>query len=636
MSKWPNRAIPPIGTYRQNRSEGDARQVRRPPDVPSAGSASCRAIAPSRPSGSSPAPGGRGAPVDGPEGPGRVATSALVAVIIPPDVDPTERLKLAAACVGSGVLLCLSLPPFGFWPLALAGLVGLDRLIADQPAKVRFRRGWLVAMGCFVPSLVWMTALTAPGYVIACAAYSGMLGAGIAAAPPGRGRWLALAGTWVLAELLRWTWPFGGVPLANLAIGQVSGPLAPVLRVGGALLLVLVAVLAGQAVAAAVRRAWWYAGGIAVGVVVIVAGSMAAPSGHAVGTAEIALVQGGGEQGTRKTDDRRDRGVRAAPRRHRARRDPRRPRGVARGRDRHRRGVRRRPLGGPRRRARPQELDAPMIVGTVEGRGAERVPEQRGARRRRPARSSIATTRCTGCPSASSCRSASLLEPVAGDALPDRDALIGDLPAHLDVPEPVGRVATPISWEIFFADRTREGVEDGARLVLNPTNGASFTGTIVQTQQVALVADARHRERPVGRPGRTDRLHRDHRRRRRRARAHRRQRAGGHPARGGAARGPHDLHALGQHDRPGPGRGPHRSPAGCSRRGRPNGVTRGWGWHPLRFGWFLPWRRAPPRGTLTAWKTSRHAVDIPTEPKTPPRHHAGHARVRSWRRRARS
>ena len=46
-------------------------------------------------------------------------------------------------------------------------------------------------------------------------------------------------------------------------------------------------------------------------------------------------------------------------------------------------------------------------------------------------------------------------------------------------------MATPISWEIFFPDRTREGVEDGARLVLNPTNGASFTGTIVQTQQVA-------------------------------------------------------------------------------------------------------------------------------------------------------
>jgi apolipoprotein N-acyltransferase len=78
-----------------------------------------------------------------------------------------------------------------------------------------------------------------------------------------------------------------------------------------------------------------------------------------------------------------------------------------------------------------------------------------------------------------------LLDRVAGGALPDRDALIGEGPARLDVPGAVGRVAVPISWEIFFADRTREGVEDGAGLVLNPTNGASFTGTIVQTQQVA-------------------------------------------------------------------------------------------------------------------------------------------------------
>src|SRR3546814_11587898 len=85
-------------------------------------------------------------------------------------------------------------------------------------------------MAYFVPGLSWMTALTAPGTVVACVAYSAMLGAGVAAAPPGRGRWLAIAGTWTVAELVRWSWPFGGVPLANLAIGQVAGPLAPVLR----------------------------------------------------------------------------------------------------------------------------------------------------------------------------------------------------------------------------------------------------------------------------------------------------------------------------------------------------------------------------------------------------------------------
>jgi hypothetical protein len=59
------------------------------------------------------------------------------------------------------VVLCLSLPPFGFWPFAFVGLAAVDRLIADQPVRSRSTRGWLIAMGCFVPGLSWMTALTA-------------------------------------------------------------------------------------------------------------------------------------------------------------------------------------------------------------------------------------------------------------------------------------------------------------------------------------------------------------------------------------------------------------------------------------------------------------------------------------------
>ena len=46
-------------------------------------------------------------------------------------------------------------------------------------------------------------------------------------------------------------------------------------------------------------------------------------------------------------------------------------------------------------------------------------------------------------------------------------------------------LSVAISWEIFFGDRVREGVAEGAGVVLNPTNGSSFTGTLVQTQQVA-------------------------------------------------------------------------------------------------------------------------------------------------------
>ncbi len=47
------------------------------------------------------------------------------------------------------------------------------------------------------------------------------------------------------------------------------------------------------------------------------------------------------------------------------------------------------------------------------------------------------------------------------------------------------KAAAVISWEIFFPRRVREGVAAGGQLVLNPTNGASYWLTLVQSQQVA-------------------------------------------------------------------------------------------------------------------------------------------------------
>jgi apolipoprotein N-acyltransferase len=42
-----------------------------------------------------------------------------------------------------------------------------------------------------------------------------------------------------------------------------------------------------------------------------------------------------------------------------------------------------------------------------------------------------------------------------------------------------------ISWEVFFGGRGNDGVAHGAQVIVNPTNGASYTWTILQTQQVA-------------------------------------------------------------------------------------------------------------------------------------------------------
>ena len=64
------------------------------------------------------------------------------------------------------------------------------------------------------------------------------------------------------------------------------------------------------------------------------------------------------------------------------------------------------------------------------------------------------------------------------------DAVAGTGPAVLDLPDGT-RLAVVISWEVFFGGRAREGVEAGGQAIVNPTNGASYTGTILQTQQVA-------------------------------------------------------------------------------------------------------------------------------------------------------
>jgi apolipoprotein N-acyltransferase len=47
------------------------------------------------------------------------------------------------------------------------------------------------------------------------------------------------------------------------------------------------------------------------------------------------------------------------------------------------------------------------------------------------------------------------------------------------------KIGVVISWEVFFGGRAREGVKLGATFIANPTNGASYSGTVLQTQQIA-------------------------------------------------------------------------------------------------------------------------------------------------------
>jgi apolipoprotein N-acyltransferase len=64
------------------------------------------------------------------------------------------------------------------------------------------------------------------------------------------------------------------------------------------------------------------------------------------------------------------------------------------------------------------------------------------------------------------------------------DAVPGLVPAVIEMPDGT-KIGVVISWEVFFGGRAREGVKLGATFIANPTNGASYSGTVLQTQQIA-------------------------------------------------------------------------------------------------------------------------------------------------------
>jgi apolipoprotein N-acyltransferase len=385
-----------------------------------------------------------------------------------------------AASLGAGALVALSLPPWGWWPLAFVGIALLDLLLADRPWRSRLARGWLFGVGWLAPGMGWMWFLTAPGYVAATAIYALYLGGACAIAPGGRWRWLGLPAAITLAEALRFHFPFEGVPLASLAIGQADGPLAPLARIGGVLLLTLVTMAIGVALAALVRRRPAPAAVLAGGVAVLVVVAALAPQGHQVGTARVAFVQGGGPQGTRAIDT----DPREVFERHLAATRSLQPQvdlvvwpeNVVDVDD----------FETSRERgeiaAEAARLQAPIAVGITEDAGnrfvnAEVVVLPDGSIQSR-------YEKVRRVPFGEYMPMRGLLEAVGAPTnLVPRDAIAGTGPAVLD--SPIGRLGVVISWEVFFGDRGQDAAEHGGRVLLNPTNGSSYTGTILQSQQVA-------------------------------------------------------------------------------------------------------------------------------------------------------
>jgi apolipoprotein N-acyltransferase len=403
-------------------------------------------------------------------------------------------------CITGGLLVAAALPPWGFWPLAIMGVAVFETALGKADGRAqRARWGWLFAAAWLFPGMCWMWFLTAPGYLVATAMFAGFHAVAAIAAPTGPWRVVGRPAAHTLAEALRFCFPFGGVPLASLAIGQAGGPFLGIARVGGALLLTWFVFQIGFALAgpspfvpAMARRRgvnpkgeWHGIVMFALALGVWAVSGLAQPDTPAdAATLKVAAVQGGGPQGT-----------------HAIHTDP----TIVF--NRHLEATRTIPAGSvdlvvwPENvidvvafdgspelaavAAEAKRIGAPFAVGVTEDDvdpahfvNAQVVvtPDGRVTSRYEKVRR---------VPFGEYMPLRGLLHAIGAptDLVP-RDAVAGTGPAVLELPDGT-RMAVAISWEIFFGGRVNDGVSHGGEFVINPTNGSSYTWTVLQSQQVA-------------------------------------------------------------------------------------------------------------------------------------------------------
>lgn len=399
---------------------------------------------------------------------------------------PSSNRARFFAALGSGALVAFSLPPWGWWPLAFIGIAIFARITTSGITRKRtqFLLGTIFAFGWFAPGMCWMWFLTPPGYVIAVILFAAFHGVASVVGSRSMYPLVALPLAHALAETFRFSFPFGGVPLASLAISQSASPLVGIVRIGGPLLLTFCVLQIGfalsQLVVAPKMKHLAVFGAI---VALVVCAGMFAPKGSDTGeTRTIAAVQGGGPQGTLAINTN--------------------PRDVV---ERHLAATRTitstnldmviwpenvidvadfyESVERTEIAEQAARLNAPFVVGITEDMNAQYftnaqiVVNEDGTLGDR-------YDKVRRVPFGEFVPLRGLLETLGApvDRIP-RDALAGSDIAQLQVDDTT--VGVVISWEVFFSGRANEGVEAGGSLLVNPTNGSSYTGTILQTQQIA-------------------------------------------------------------------------------------------------------------------------------------------------------
>jgi apolipoprotein N-acyltransferase len=402
-----------------------------------------------------------------------------------------------ALALVAGVVVALALPPWGFWPLAFVGVALFEVALGEAPTRRQgARRAFLFALAWTGVGMCWMWFLTPPGYVFSFCLFGAFHAVAGAVAPTGRWRVIGRPAAHTLVEAIRLGFPFGGVPIATLGISQAGGPLLGVARVGGVVLLTWLVFQVGFAAGglAAARRMPGRLELVALSAaVLVVVLSAVAPGGTDTGRSiTVAAVQGGGEQGTSALD---------VPSRI----------------------VTERLLEATATIEPSEELD--LVVWPENGidvddeaftdSAAYQLVAAEAARLGVPFAVGITEdSEFSSNPSEDAFVNAQVVVTPAGEVtsryekvrivpfgeyVPFRDALdaigapvdqipsdavAGRDPAFVELPDGT-RLGVMISWEVFFGGRGRAAADNGTAFLLNPTNGASYTGTILQTQQVA-------------------------------------------------------------------------------------------------------------------------------------------------------
>ncbi len=407
--------------------------------------------------------------------------------------DPVQLLVKVLLGAVAGFLIAFSLPPWGWWPLAFVGLAIFDYLAGDESKTSRFLSGWATGLVWLAMGELWLFDLTSGGYVAVFLIFGAGYGLISLLAGPSDRRLILLPAGVVLFEWFRWSWPFGGVPLATLPMTQVASPLSSVLPLGGALLLVAVTVATGSALRLLAERRYDMVGVVFGAVAVAAIAGALAPTGSVIDTIDVAVVQGGGPQRTRASVCENQ----AVFDRHREAtntidRDvdlilwPENvvnpiPDGT--------------PLGGCDDLFFMTEalVDTAALArerGTVFVPGWFHIAQEEFPDYNVNYSTAISADgetlsrydKVRTVPFGEFVPLRGLIERFSSE-VPGRDALPGSGPAVLDAD--VAQLGISISWEIFFDSRGRAAIRDGGEILINPTNGSSFWLTILQSQQIA-------------------------------------------------------------------------------------------------------------------------------------------------------